>query len=221
MPEVLVGRGTQQPADQSSKRAQWSAVVLQAVALLILSVVVARTAPSGVERQVFLAVNELPGVLSVVLVPLMQAGGLLAGPVAAAIAAMAHRRQLAIELLCAGLLGWFLSRALKLLVLRPRPSLLVEDALVRGGEIAGFGYPSGHVTVVTALAIVAAAELSTRWRIPLWTLVALVAVGRLFVGAHLPLDVIGAMLLGGVIGAGLRLLFDRPRTRNLFIDPGQ
>lgn len=58
-----------------------------------------------------------------------------------------------------------------------------------------------------------------RWQIPLWTIVALVGIARIFVGAHLPLDVVGGMLLGGIIGAAVRAVFHLTGLGNLFIQP--
>ena len=220
--EAQFHRGaTPRAAGQLPRRAHPATVALTAAAAVLVSVVASRPSPSDVERSLFVALNGLPAVVGVVLVPVMHAGGLLAGPVSAAIASIARRRQLAIELLLAGPLAWFLARGLKVLVARPRPAEiaeLVEQVIIRGGSVPGLGYPSGHAAVAAALATVAAAWLPWRWAIALWTLAALVGIARIFVGAHLPLDVVGGMLLGGLIGTGVRTLFSLARLRNLFVE---
>jgi membrane-associated phospholipid phosphatase len=59
--------------------------------------------------------------------------------------------------------------------------------------------PSGHATVVFALAT-AVGALYPRLRIPLWTFAAIIALSRLAVSAHYPSDLIAAAIVG-VLGA--------------------
>lgn len=182
------------------------AIALTAFALLVLGLIAARPGVSETERSVFAAFNQLGPGWWVVLFPVMQIGTLLAGPAAALIAEFARRRLLAGELLVAGVGGWLIARVAKLIVARPRPSFFVTDTVIRGGEAGGLGYPSGHVTVATALVTVLAAWLPRRWEAPLWILVVAVGAGRMYVGAHLPLDIVGGAVLGALIGAGVRTL---------------
>jgi glycosyltransferase 2 family protein len=177
-------------------------VALVAVAFAGLGVVAAAPDVATWERAVFRALNNLPGALWVALYPVMQAGSLAAGPVAALAALAAGRRRLGLQLLVAGPAGWIAARVAKAVVERPRPSGLLADVVVRGGETAGLGYPSGHVTVAAALAVVCAVHLPRRWQFVPWLGVAGVGVGRIAGGAHLPLDVLGGLLLGLLVGAG-------------------
>jgi hypothetical protein len=55
----------------------------------------------------------------------------------------------------------------------------------------GLGYVSGHSAVAFALATVASPFLGRRARRVAWTLAGLVCVARIYVGSHLPLDVVG------------------------------
>lgn len=73
------------------------------------------------------------------------------------------------------------------------------------------GYVSGHAGIATGIAVAVLPEL----RAPARTAVALAApvVGlcRLYVGAHLPLDVVGGAALGLALDAAVNcLLPDRP-----------
>jgi len=72
------------------------------------------------------------------------------------------------------------------------------------------GFPSGHAAVTAALTAVVAAHLSRRWLIVALALGTIVILGRLYVGAHLPLDVVGGIGLGLAVGGAVRLLTGRP-----------
>jgi undecaprenyl-diphosphatase len=70
---------------------------------------------------------------------------------------------------------------------------------------SGPSFPSGHVILVAALATVVAPTLSGVVVGGPFLLILLVMVGRVYVGAHNPLDVTAGLgtglLLGGVIAA--------------------
>ena len=188
------------------RRRHPAAIAATLVALILLGLIAGRDTVSDAERAVFETFNGLAQGWGLVLFPVMQVGTLLGGPALALVAEFAGKRLLAGELLVAGLGGWLISRLLKAVVGRPRPSLLLDEVVIRGGEASGLGYPSGHVTVATALVTVLAAWLPKQWEAPLWVIVVLVAIGRMYAGAHLPLDVVGGALLGALIGAGVRTL---------------
>ena len=69
---------------------------------------------------------------------------------------------------------------------------------------------SGHAVMVAAIACVVAPYLPRRWRPAAWVLVALVMVGRVYVGAHNPLDVVCGAALGVAIGSCLNLIVAVP-----------
>ena len=194
-------------------------LIALAVGLVLLSVVASSLDAGDAERAVFRAAQGLPAAWGMVLVAVMPVGTLVAGPVAAVLAIAVRRRQLAIELLCAGGSAWLASRALKLLVTRPRPAALLGDVVLRGAPAEGFGFPSGHVTVAAGLAAVAGAWLPRPLVLAAWVVVGLVSVGRMYIGAHLPLDVLGGLLLGGLLGVGLRTLFSAAHFQRALADP--
>jgi undecaprenyl-diphosphatase len=153
------------------------------------------------EAAVFRAVNGLPDELFLPAWVVMQAGTLAAGPVAGAVAWACGRPRLAGQLALGGVGSWALSKAIKRVYRRPRPSSLIESVRTRGQEATGLGYVSGHAGVAVALGIAAFGELSRDGRIA--TLVAVPTVGlcRIYVGAHLPLDVVGGAAMGLAIEA--------------------
>jgi len=87
----------------------------------------------------------------------------------------------------------------------------IEDIELRGDvSTSGESFVSGHAILVAALATVIWPYLPARWRPVLWVLVALVMIGRVYVGAHNPLDVVCGAALGVAIGLAVNLLLGAP-----------
>jgi membrane-associated phospholipid phosphatase len=158
------------------------------------------------EERVFLAVNRLPDGLHRPAWVVMQLGALGAAPATAALALVVGERRLAARLATSGLTAWVLAKVVKQVIRRGRPSTVIADVRHRGPESSGLGYLSGHAAVSTALVLAALPHLDRRMR---WLAVAaapIVGLSRIFVGAHLPLDVVGGASLGLLVdGASRRL----------------
>jgi membrane-associated phospholipid phosphatase len=131
----------------------------------------------------------------------MQAGSLAGAWVAAAGAWAGGSPHLARALAAAGTGVWAAAKLVKWRIGRGRPAHHVEDVRIRGSAEGGLGYPSGHTAVAFCLAAVADAEVSPRLRPVTWALAATVGIARVYVGAHLPLDVVGGAALGLTVGA--------------------
>jgi undecaprenyl-diphosphatase len=76
----------------------------------------------------------------------------------------------------------------------------------RGPAETGLGFPSGHSAVAFTLASVVAPELPVPLRPAVFGWAAVVGWSRLYVGAHLPLDVLGGAAIGVSIGTAARLV---------------
>ena len=171
---------------------------------------------SGAEAAVFRAINNRSLVPQVVVWPIMQLGNFLVIPVVAVTAAVLRRWRLAISLLAAGLSAYLLAaHVVRDTFVRGRPATLLTEVHLRGAPAGGLGFVSGHVAVVTVLAAVAWPYLGHRWRAAVVGLVCLVALARIYVGAHFPLDVLGGAGLGLAVAGAVRLTFGRPRTPSL------
>ena len=165
------------------------------------------------EKDVFRLVNDLPDGVAFLLETAMQAGAFPAIVVAAIFALVARRPRAARDLAISGMAAWLLAIGLKRLVAEGRPAQLLSDVVLRGAPAEGFGFPSGHVAVAAALATAAGPHLPRPARRAAWVLVALVGIGRMYVGAHLPIDVVGGAALGWAVGALVHLLFGAPGHR--------
>jgi len=158
------------------------------------------------EQKAFRMVNNLPDLLYVPTWPVMQLGALGAAPATAVVALAAGNRPLAGRLLSTGTAAWALAKVVKRMVRRGRPMALLAGVRTRGHEPTGLGYLSGHAAVSVALATAAWPHLGTAGRRAALGLVAVVGLSRMYVGAHLPLDVAGGAALGLLVDAAESLL---------------
>lgn len=78
-----------------------------------------------------------------------------------------------------------------------------------------FSFPSGHATMAFAAATLLVAK-EPAWPTFLYMLASLVALSRVYLGVHYPLDVIAGSMLGFIIGrVGVQLgQFGRPQKRS-------
>jgi undecaprenyl-diphosphatase len=183
-------------------------VAIAGLLLVVWSAVVASsgTVP-GWEGAVFRVVNRAPGWLYRPLWA-VQLLGVLAVPVAAALAAAVLRRwrlAAAMLLLAPAKLVVELD-VLKQLVERQRPGRTEAGAVLRDVPSAGLSYPSGHAIVAFGLAVLLAPYLGRRGQVVVFLLAVGVGLARIYLGAHNPLDVVGGAGAGLVLGALLTLL---------------
>jgi undecaprenyl-diphosphatase len=87
---------------------------------------------------------------------------------------------------------------------------VVDDVRIRGAASLGRGYVSGHAAVATLLVVLAWPYLGRRVRIAVVAAAVFVCLARVYVGAHLPLDIIGGAALGLAVAGAVRLLLGRP-----------
>jgi membrane-associated phospholipid phosphatase len=175
-------------------------------AVTLLTAAAARQHELGhTETIAFRLINDLPETIYRPTWVIMQAGALGAAPVTAGVAWLAGDGALARRLLTGGATAWALSKLVKHLVRRPRPATLLAATHCRGPEAAGLGYLSGHAGVAAALGTAALPHMGTAGRAVILGIVPIVALSRVYIGAHLPLDIAGGAALGITIDAALDL----------------
>ena len=187
------------------RRPRHALYVLVAVALVVLcSVAADGEAVPSLEEDIFRAVQDLPDFLKPVFWPLMQFGNLVMAFVATVVALAIKRWRLAsgFLLLAAGKL--YFARLIKENVTRHRPGEILDNVVLRDSFGGGLAFVSGHAIIAFGIATLAHPYLNRTWRAAIWTLATLACVGRVYVGAHLPLDVVG----GAAAGAGLGFLIN-------------
>jgi membrane-associated phospholipid phosphatase len=182
---------------------------LGAAGLLATAGAVHRDRVSAAEARAFRAVNGLPDALYPPAWVVMQLGAFGAVPAAAAAAWRAGDGELAARLLLGGTGAWALAKLVKQVVRRPRPADLLPGIRGRGRDATGLGYLSGHAAVAVALGAAALPRLGPAARALTLTAIPLVGLTRLYVGAHLPLDIAGGAALGLAADAAAGLALAR------------
>lgn len=161
------------------------------------------------ELDLFAAVNGLPDWLYVVIWPFMQYGVFVTIPIATLVAWFLRRRRLAVLLGVSGVSIYLLAKVVKQVVDRGRPNAFLYTVVEREhfGE-GSIGYTSGHVAVAATIATLTIIHLPRPFKEFTVALVLIVVFGRMYVGAHLPLDLVGGLAMGIAAGT-LAMLVDQ------------
>ena len=170
-----------------------------------------------VDRALVQALNHAAQPQPLRLLVLLVATALAAAP-ALLLAVQALRRRDPASLAVVALTGLGAAAALGLnqlaghLYFRPRPYWALPTIHAIGGRAGDSSFFSDHTTIAAAAAT-GCLLLSRRWGLAATGAAALVALGRVAIGAHYPSDVLVALVVGA--GAVAALLTLRPRTQRL------
>lgn len=101
-----------------------------------------------------------------------------------------------------------IAEIIKKIVNEPRPITLLRGHLHQRVIETGPGFPSGHETAATAMALTLWFVLPRKWRFVSIIWIAIVAWSRLYLGVHTPMDIIGGFAAGLLAVCIVRLLPD-------------
>jgi undecaprenyl-diphosphatase len=169
---------------------------------------------AGWEHTWFTAVNDWPASWKYAFLAITLLGSTWLAA-AAVIAAYAFKLYwLTWRLAVSIIIGYGAALGLKAGFDRPRPEDLFDTAHIRAVESSA-GFPSAHVMIITIVMLSLLPYLPKGWR---WLIalppIAAVALSRMYLGVHLPLDVLGGVALGLLVVCSVRLL-PRPVRRTL------
>jgi membrane-associated phospholipid phosphatase len=219
-PTVGVVPGTEAPEASTFLRRPADAVA--AGIGLIVYLLCALVAASGVppwEQAAFHAVNDLPDWVQRVAYPAQLLGVLVVPLLPAALAAFLRQWRLCLALALLPVVKYAVEfGVVKRTVDRARPfqSLCGEDPTCghfRNVPLYGPSFVSGHSIIAAGLAVLLLPYLTRRWQVVVVALAAGVALARVYLGAHNPLDVVGGLAVGVLIGSLLNLAVGVPRRR--------
>jgi undecaprenyl-diphosphatase len=182
-------------------------LVVGAVTTALSAGVAARGVPPA-EADVFRRVNAVTDAPHRVIAVAMQFGTYVTTPLLAGVLWLTGRHVAAVVVFLAGSAAWLGAKALKPLAHRERPTSALAGVVVRvrGPAQRGRGFPSGHAATAASLALTLGAALGGWWWIPLVALAVGTGYGRIYVGAHMPLDVLGGWSIGLVTGSAALLV---------------
>ena len=121
------------------------------------------------------------------------------------------------------LFSLFLNTVLKISIHNSRPFEVIPEILGKRVQTAtGYSFPSGHTQGATTFYLALSLILKKRWiYITAIVISLLVALSRIYLGVHWPVDVIGGLVAGAIVALImfkiLSALYDKGVPRDLFI----
>lgn len=171
--------------------------LVMSVGLFVLAVLLSRGSDlNSWEKAIFNAIYGLPEYLYPFFIVITQLGGVGMAFILVMAYLIIRHYAVAIRLLMSGSLAYLLAGVAKDVLGRARPHELIDGVVVKDYLIRGSGFPSGHVAMVAALALVAVRYLPRRYKWVAPAAIIGVALSRIYLGAHAPLDVVGGFAIG-------------------------
>jgi len=188
---------------------RWGWVILLAVSLVLFAAgayIAHKHTLTGFELTAFRHINDWPNALRPLFLVLTVAPeSLWIGVAAVVVTFLCKMYRTAWQLAAATIVGYGAAFIGKHVVGRARPMELVQDVHVRVHE-TGMGYPSGHTMMITVVVLTLWPYLPKGWRWLVALLIPAMALSRVYLGVHSPLDVVGGFAVGAGVVAAMRAL---------------
>jgi membrane-associated phospholipid phosphatase len=162
---------------------------------------------STIETNVFRLFNDSPNFVASLFAIITYLGTIFTLLVITAILVALKKRYWAIQVFLAGFLAWVAASLIKVAQIRERPFDLLSSVHLTGPTQLSAGFPSAHAALITAAALVLFTNESRKIHWLLVLAVMLVGISRVVIGAHAPLDVIGGVGVGLIVGSFIKLIF--------------
>lgn len=188
--------------------------LLTAIALFILTVILSRGADmTEWEKVVFNQIYNSPEFVGPIIFVITQAGSIHMLGLLLIIFLVKRRYDITFKLLTTSLLAYLITGFAKDIWGRLRPHEILPGIVNLDYVVRGPGFPSGHVALATAMALVVSDYLPKKykWIAVVW--IVLVAYSRMYLGIHAPLDIVGGFAIGWMSYALIKHLAIRNLVR--------
>jgi undecaprenyl-diphosphatase len=185
----------------------WAVLLLASLLLFAAAGFVAHQHTlTGVELSIFHHINGWPDQLRPLFLVLTVAPeSLWIGVVAVVVTFLLKMYRTAWLLSATTIIGYGATFVGKHLFGRARPEELIGNVHVRVHE-TGMGFPSGHTMMITVLVVALWPYLPRGWRWLAALCIPAMALSRIYLGVHSPLDVVGGFAVGAGVVAAIRVL---------------
>lgn len=176
---------------------RWQVAVLSVVLLVISTILALQyTQLSHIEIELIRWVYNWPSVLTPAMLVITQLGSVWFGLLFIGVLMLWHQYRLGLRVGLVVGLAYVAAYSLKLIVQRPRPPELVADIISREALTYGFGFPSGHTAVAFAVGLTIWRYFPKKYRWTLIITISLIALSRIYLGVHAPLDILAGACIG-------------------------
>jgi undecaprenyl-diphosphatase len=186
-----------------------------AVAVLALCMLIVSSGKvSQLEKDVFHVINGLPDFLRPIMWVFQLAGLLFIPLLVAVVAAIFRKWWLALCLVLAVPVKLFFEHdVVKKMVDRQRPGTSICHGVetcgnFRGVPLKGESFVSGHAIITALVVTLLFLYLPRAGRVAVITIAILNGIARIYLGAHNPLDIVGGLAVGVIVGSLLLLVFE-------------
>lgn len=171
--------------------------LIAAIGLFIVSVIASR-APgiADWEVSVFQFFYGLPNFLHPFFFAVTQLGSIWVFGLLVGLYLIHKKHQIVLRLLLTGLLAYTASGFAKDIWGRVRPHDFLLDVVNLDYIVRGPGFPSGHTALATALALTLGYYFKGKYYGIVVGWIVLVAISRMYLGVHFPLDIVGGFAIG-------------------------